>query len=187
MTCAAHTLTRCVTGGGLHARSMCSAIAAPTNSTRMDVASGDLNTNSCPAGSVPITTGAECAAAAQIEGIPYDRQDTWSNQPKGCYCIPSPNNLCYFNLHSTGGTYAQSKPLCIRPWPWPQRGVFPAGVNSHTYWRISNAGYTGAQPSVSGLKMYSDTECTQALTITDSMVAVSGIPSGGELSARSAS
>jgi hypothetical protein len=74
---------------------------------------GEWGSNSCPAGSIAISTAAACEAAASATALAYDGSEYKSSYPAGCYCWTSGgSSKVYFNTHVTGGSDADSQPLC---------------------------------------------------------------------------
>jgi hypothetical protein len=72
---------------------------------------GPLNTNGCPAGSVPLITAAACEIAAQANGVTYGGIGSYSSYPAGCYRWAD-DGAVYFNPHATGNPESKSQPLC---------------------------------------------------------------------------
>ncbi len=74
---------------------------------------GAINTNSCPVGSVRITTEAQCrlAIAALSLVAASTMVDTSAEYPKGCYLYRSDSKV-YFNPHPTGTAHSTSTPIC---------------------------------------------------------------------------
>ncbi len=75
---------------------------------------GGLGSNSCPAGSITISTAAACEAAASATALIYDSSEYESGYPAGCYRVTygDGDSLVFFNTHITGGSTANSQPLC---------------------------------------------------------------------------
>jgi len=73
----------------------------------------DFDSNECPEGSSEITTEEECQAVTPELGFTYSKQDTWGNQPKGCFVVPT-SSATMFNTHATGGAAATSKKVCAQ-------------------------------------------------------------------------
>ena len=72
---------------------------------------GSLNTNSCPAGSIPLTSAGACqAAAGALSGLRWYRSGSYSESPKGC--IASSDGSTFFNTDSTGSANYYTKPIC---------------------------------------------------------------------------
>jgi hypothetical protein len=72
---------------------------------------GSLDTNSCPAGSIPLTSVGACqAAAGALSGLSWGKSYSWSGDPKGCIAF-SDGNL-YFNTDSTGSANSDHRPIC---------------------------------------------------------------------------
>lgn len=71
---------------------------------------GTLGSDSCPSSSSAFTTKQQCEAAASSFGVAFDREDSWSNYPKGCMCVTTPSR-CYFNTHA-GASKSDVKVLC---------------------------------------------------------------------------
>jgi len=70
---------------------------------------GTLDSNTCPAGSVKMASAAQCEAAAVHYGKTFNREDSWSDYPAGCFW--NHNEQFYFNTHS-GASSSSAKPLC---------------------------------------------------------------------------
>ncbi len=75
---------------------------------------GESGSNSCPEGSVAIPTAAACEAAASATALAYDSSEYESGYPAGCYRVTDGDgdSLVFFNAHVTGGSNANSQPLC---------------------------------------------------------------------------
>ncbi len=70
---------------------------------------GGLGSNTCPEGSIAISTAAACEAAASATALTYVSASSEDSYPAGCYRWSS---SVYFNTHITGGSNANSQPLC---------------------------------------------------------------------------
>ena len=70
---------------------------------------GVHNSNTCPDGSEKMQTSAACSTAATNYGKTFNRQDSWTNYPGGCFW--NHNEQFYFNTHTGAGT-SLAKPLC---------------------------------------------------------------------------
>ncbi len=70
--------------------------------------------DSCPAGSITISTAAACEAAASATALAFDGSESESGYPAGCYRVTygDGDSIVYFNTHITGGSTANSQPLC---------------------------------------------------------------------------
>jgi hypothetical protein len=92
---------------------------------------GESGSNRCPAGSITISTAAACEAAAAATALAYDGREYESGYPAGCYRVTDGDSIVFFNAHVTGGSDANSQPLCspegsaCTPLPstWPLSGV----------------------------------------------------------------
>jgi hypothetical protein len=75
---------------------------------------GESGSDSCPAGSITISTAAACEAAASATAVAYDGREYKSGYPAGCYRVTygDGDSIVYFNTHITGGSTANSQPLC---------------------------------------------------------------------------
>jgi hypothetical protein len=72
---------------------------------------GESGSNSCPAGSVAISTAAACRAAASATALSYISASSEDSYPAGCYRWTQDGDV-YFNTHITGGSDSNSQPLC---------------------------------------------------------------------------
>jgi len=70
---------------------------------------GARNTNSCPAGSVAISSAAECKQAAKALGKRFRRTRSWKNRPKGCM---NRGRRVFYNTHATGKKNSRFSPVC---------------------------------------------------------------------------
>jgi hypothetical protein len=75
---------------------------------------GESGSDSCPAGSITISTAAACEAAAAATALAYDGSESESGYPAGCYRVTDGDgdSIVFFNTHVTGGSNANSQPLC---------------------------------------------------------------------------
>jgi hypothetical protein len=73
--------------------------------------SGAAGSNACPAGSVRIEAEDACRTAAAAAGKTFDRVETNSIWPRGCYYRTIANDG-WFNTHAVGAGRSDSQLLC---------------------------------------------------------------------------
>merc|ERR1712217_860803 len=72
---------------------------------------GDLNTNTCPAGSVALADEASCQAAAKFLGKSWIGVGDWHAWTAGC--VTRPDGRTWFNTNPQGSANAADQPLCV--------------------------------------------------------------------------
>ena len=80
----------------------------PDNRSEFEL--GQAQTNACAAGFSRLSSKAKCETAATQFGLVFQGSEEAPAYPKGCYVYPGEG--VYFNLHKTGASEQDSKPIC---------------------------------------------------------------------------
>lgn len=112
---------------------------------------GMHDSNTCPYGFVKMSSSPQCEAAAAHYSKTFNRVDSWSHLPAGCFWFH--NEQFYFNTH-VGSSTSLARPLCINSfrsgeWQGAANAYASAGLCSdgEARWEYFAVGASGSQAS----------------------------------------